>query len=269
MGREAVPSFSNVLAVIATPVCVWQQVTLLEALNEVGVFVLWKKWAKTFGRLVLTGTYPRLYRSHFKGHFLILYDFTFQIFDFLKTSITRSCKDLQILQASKFLQDLCPQQYDVTAVILEVVKNRWVVATCCRVLSGLWKGECFSLVRVLWDHKITADLLSAVNTVKIQSFYHSFIVANLNKQKDRYINLLLHPKSWHVMWQRTKLIRTVCFLVGKKMKKVWVILLAVVCVLIKPWVIGSLTVCFPRVVSPLNILGDSSVICHHLSFSLM
>ncbi|KAM7102062.1 Fanconi anemia group I protein isoform 1-T1 [Ciconia maguari] len=46
-----------------------------------------------------------------------------QIFDFLKTSITRSCKDLQFLQASKFLQDLFPQRYDVTAVILEVVKN--------------------------------------------------------------------------------------------------------------------------------------------------
>ncbi|NXT24142.1 FANCI protein, partial [Syrrhaptes paradoxus] len=46
-----------------------------------------------------------------------------QIFDFLKTSITKSCKDLQFLQASKFLQDLFPQQYDVTAVILEVVKN--------------------------------------------------------------------------------------------------------------------------------------------------
>ncbi|XP_065703237.1 Fanconi anemia group I protein isoform X1 [Patagioenas fasciata] len=46
-----------------------------------------------------------------------------QIFDLLKTSITRSCKDLQFLQASKFLQDLFPQQYDVTAVILEVVKN--------------------------------------------------------------------------------------------------------------------------------------------------
>uniref|UniRef100_A0A8C3JW16 FA complementation group I n=1 Tax=Calidris pygmaea TaxID=425635 RepID=A0A8C3JW16_9CHAR len=46
-----------------------------------------------------------------------------QIFDFLKTSITRSCKDLQFLQASKFLQDLFPQQYDVTTVILEVVKN--------------------------------------------------------------------------------------------------------------------------------------------------
>ncbi|NXM68957.1 FANCI protein, partial [Serilophus lunatus] len=46
-----------------------------------------------------------------------------QIFDFLKTSITRSCKDLQFLQASKFLQDLFPQQCDVSAVILEVVKN--------------------------------------------------------------------------------------------------------------------------------------------------
>ncbi|NXX95285.1 FANCI protein, partial [Centropus bengalensis] len=46
-----------------------------------------------------------------------------QIFDFLKTSITRSCKDLQILQGSKFLQDLFPQQYDVSAVILEVVKS--------------------------------------------------------------------------------------------------------------------------------------------------
>ncbi|NWS98528.1 FANCI protein, partial [Mionectes macconnelli] len=46
-----------------------------------------------------------------------------QIFDFLKTSITRSCKDLQFLQASKFLQDLFPQQYDVSAVILEVVEN--------------------------------------------------------------------------------------------------------------------------------------------------
>ncbi|NXT36051.1 FANCI protein, partial [Pelecanoides urinatrix] len=46
-----------------------------------------------------------------------------QIFDFLKTSITRSCKDLQFLQASKFLQDLFPQQYDITTVILEVVKN--------------------------------------------------------------------------------------------------------------------------------------------------
>ncbi|NXN91847.1 FANCI protein, partial [Rhinopomastus cyanomelas] len=46
-----------------------------------------------------------------------------QIFDFLKTSITRSCKDLQFLQASKFLQDLFPQRYDVTAVILEVVNN--------------------------------------------------------------------------------------------------------------------------------------------------
>lgn len=101
----------------------------------------------------LTGTYPRLYRSRFKDHFLTLNDFMFQIFDFLKTSITRSCKDLQFLQASKFLQDLFPQQYDVTTVILEVVKNRWVVATCCRMLNGLWEGESFSLARILWGAK--------------------------------------------------------------------------------------------------------------------
>ncbi|XP_064014178.1 Fanconi anemia group I protein [Pogoniulus pusillus] len=46
-----------------------------------------------------------------------------QIFDFLKTSITRSCKDLQFLQASKFLQDLFPHQHDVSSVVLEVVQN--------------------------------------------------------------------------------------------------------------------------------------------------
>uniref|UniRef100_A0A8B9P2N4 FA complementation group I n=1 Tax=Apteryx owenii TaxID=8824 RepID=A0A8B9P2N4_APTOW len=46
-----------------------------------------------------------------------------QIFDFLKTSIVRSCKDLQFLQGSRFLQDLFPQKYDVTAIILEVVEN--------------------------------------------------------------------------------------------------------------------------------------------------
>ncbi|XP_067161960.1 Fanconi anemia group I protein isoform X2 [Apteryx mantelli] len=46
-----------------------------------------------------------------------------QIFDFLKTSIMRSCKDLQFLQGSRFLQDLFPQKYDVTAIILEVVEN--------------------------------------------------------------------------------------------------------------------------------------------------
>ncbi|XP_064373311.1 Fanconi anemia group I protein isoform X2 [Dromaius novaehollandiae] len=46
-----------------------------------------------------------------------------QIFDFLKTSIVRSCKDMQFLQGSRFLQDLFPQKYDITAIILEVVEN--------------------------------------------------------------------------------------------------------------------------------------------------
>lgn len=139
------PSFSNVLALWLLPQSTsGSKLPSLRHLLRLVYLFCERSRAKTSGRSVLPGTYPRLHRSHLKDHFLALCDFMFQIFDFLKTSITRSCKDLQFLQASKFLQDLCPQQYDVTAVILEVVKNRWVVATCCRVLSELWKGECFS-----------------------------------------------------------------------------------------------------------------------------
>ncbi|XP_019359617.1 PREDICTED: Fanconi anemia group I protein [Gavialis gangeticus] len=46
-----------------------------------------------------------------------------RVFDFLKASIMKSCKDQQLIQGSKFLQDLFPQQYDVSAIILEVVEN--------------------------------------------------------------------------------------------------------------------------------------------------
>ncbi|XP_019388724.1 PREDICTED: Fanconi anemia group I protein [Crocodylus porosus] len=46
-----------------------------------------------------------------------------RVFDFLKASIMKSCKDQQLIQGSKFLQDLFPQQYDVPAIILEVVEN--------------------------------------------------------------------------------------------------------------------------------------------------
>ncbi|XP_065268924.1 Fanconi anemia group I protein isoform X2 [Emys orbicularis] len=53
----------------------------------------------------------------------IKHRFVEQVFDFLKMSIVRSCKDLQFLQGSKFLQDLFPQQYDVASIILEVVEN--------------------------------------------------------------------------------------------------------------------------------------------------
>lgn len=140
----------------------------------------------------LTGTYPRLYRSHFKNHFLTLNDFMFQIFDFLKTSITRSCKDLQFLQASKFLQDLFPQQYDVTAVILEVVKNRWVLAMCCRTVNELWEGESFGLARVLWGAKYCRPG-AARNSVKIQSFYPSFILVIFLKKKKKCSCINLHP----------------------------------------------------------------------------
>lgn len=141
----------------------------------------------------LTGTYPRLYRSHFKDHFLSLNDFMFQIFDFLKTSITRSCKDLQFLQASRFLQDLFPQQYDVTAVILEVVENRWVVATCCRTLFFFfWRG-------MVWDAKYCWPR----NSVKIQSFYPSFILVTWKKgNKMQLCKSALPPSNPSVWWYK-------------------------------------------------------------------
>nr|XP_038956966.1 Fanconi anemia group I protein isoform X3 [Rattus norvegicus] len=46
-----------------------------------------------------------------------------QVFDFLKTSVVKSFKDLQLLQGSKFLQTLVPQRTCVSTMILEVVKN--------------------------------------------------------------------------------------------------------------------------------------------------
>ncbi|XP_008068810.1 Fanconi anemia group I protein isoform X1 [Carlito syrichta] len=46
-----------------------------------------------------------------------------QVFDLLKTSIVKSFKDLQLLQSSKFLQNLVPHKSYISAMILEVVKN--------------------------------------------------------------------------------------------------------------------------------------------------
>ncbi|XP_042328112.1 Fanconi anemia group I protein [Sceloporus undulatus] len=52
-----------------------------------------------------------------------IHRFQEQVFDFLKMSIMRSFKDKQFLQGSKFLQDLAPQCYDISAVFLKVVAN--------------------------------------------------------------------------------------------------------------------------------------------------
>ncbi|XP_005381612.1 PREDICTED: Fanconi anemia group I protein [Chinchilla lanigera] len=46
-----------------------------------------------------------------------------QVFDLLKTSIVKSFKDLQLLQGSKFLQNLVPHRTCIAAMILEVVKS--------------------------------------------------------------------------------------------------------------------------------------------------
>ncbi|XP_044774272.1 Fanconi anemia group I protein isoform X2 [Neomonachus schauinslandi] len=46
-----------------------------------------------------------------------------QVFDLLKASVVKSFKDLQLLQGSKFLQNLVPHRSCVSTMILEVVKN--------------------------------------------------------------------------------------------------------------------------------------------------
>ncbi|XP_062944841.1 Fanconi anemia group I protein isoform X1 [Cynocephalus volans] len=46
-----------------------------------------------------------------------------QVFDLLKTSVIKSFKDRQLLQGSKFLQNLIPHRPCVSTMILEVVKN--------------------------------------------------------------------------------------------------------------------------------------------------
>uniref|UniRef100_A0A452J2U3 Uncharacterized protein n=1 Tax=Gopherus agassizii TaxID=38772 RepID=A0A452J2U3_9SAUR len=78
--------------------------------------------------------------------------FMFQVFDFLKMSIVRSCKDLQFLQGSKFLQDLFPQQYDVASIILEVVENSafgWDHVTQGLVNLGFTLMESYEPKKVL------------------------------------------------------------------------------------------------------------------------
>ncbi|XP_030045550.1 Fanconi anemia group I protein [Microcaecilia unicolor] len=52
-----------------------------------------------------------------------IHRFEDQVFDFLKTLIVKSIRDLQFQQSSKFLQDLVPQLCSVSAMTLETVKN--------------------------------------------------------------------------------------------------------------------------------------------------
>ncbi|XP_059534254.1 Fanconi anemia group I protein isoform X2 [Myotis daubentonii] len=46
-----------------------------------------------------------------------------KVFDLLKASVFKSFKDLQLLQGSKFLQNLVPHRSCVSSMVLEVVKN--------------------------------------------------------------------------------------------------------------------------------------------------
>lgn len=190
--------------------------------------------------------------------------FVFQIFDLLKTSITRSCKDLQFLQASKFLQDLFPQQYDVTAVILEVVKNRWVVATCCRTHNGICEGETFSLTRMLWGAKycwLGAGREQYQNPKVLSRFY----TYELETKAQLYKSAPSTP-NLSIWWYRLNWPGPSLFLTGKAADGVSH---AANCSLCSDQGMSDrFTVFFPHMVSPLIIPWDRSVICHPLAFNL-
>ncbi|KAM9586227.1 Fanconi anemia group I protein isoform 2-T2 [Trichechus inunguis] len=60
-----------------------------------------------------------------------------QVFDLLKTSVVKSFKDLQLLQGSKFLQNLVSHKSCVSTMILEVVKNRVPVHQACKLGASI------------------------------------------------------------------------------------------------------------------------------------
>ncbi|XP_036787922.2 Fanconi anemia group I protein [Manis pentadactyla] len=75
-----------------------------------------------------------------------------QVFDLLKALIIKSFKDLQLLQGSKFLQNLVLQRPCVSTMILEVVKNSvhsWDYATQSLVELGLFLMDLYGPKKVL------------------------------------------------------------------------------------------------------------------------
>ncbi|KAK2494182.1 hypothetical protein MC885_001780, partial [Smutsia gigantea] len=75
-----------------------------------------------------------------------------QVFDLLKALIIKSFKDLQLLQGSKFLQNLVLQRPCVSTMILEVVKNSvhsWDYVTQSLVELGLFLMDLYGPKKVL------------------------------------------------------------------------------------------------------------------------
>ncbi|XP_062357069.1 Fanconi anemia group I protein isoform X4 [Cinclus cinclus] len=138
-----------------------------------------------------------------------------QIFDFLKTSITRSCKDMQFLQASKFLQDLFPQQYDITAVILEVVKNRQLDARKAavagfllllrnfKVLGSLSSSQCSQAIGAT---QVQADVHACYNSAANEAFCLEILGSLrrcLSQQAD--VRLMLYEGFYDVLRRNSQL----------------------------------------------------------------
>ncbi|KAB0398356.1 hypothetical protein E2I00_019110, partial [Balaenoptera physalus] len=74
---------------------------------------------KVYNSLVFLLSFPEQFHSH-PASSIFPYK---NVFDLLKSLVIKSFKDLQLLQGSKFLQNLVPHRCCVSTMILEVVKN--------------------------------------------------------------------------------------------------------------------------------------------------
>uniref|UniRef100_A0A8C0PXD8 FA complementation group I n=1 Tax=Canis lupus familiaris TaxID=9615 RepID=A0A8C0PXD8_CANLF len=90
-----------------------------------------------------------------------------QVFDLLKASVVKSFKDLQLLQGSKFLQNLVTQRSCVSTMILEVVKNSvhsWDHVTQGLVEFGFILMDSYGPKKILDGKTIeTSSSLSKIN----------------------------------------------------------------------------------------------------------
>nr|XP_020021060.1 Fanconi anemia group I protein isoform X3 [Castor canadensis] len=133
-----------------------------------------------------------------------------QVFDLLKTLVMKSFKDLQLLQSSKFLQNLVPQRGCVSTTILEVVKNSvhsWDHVTqglvefgfilmdsygSKKIVDGKMTGSSSSLSRTPHQHACRLGASILLETFKIHEMIRQEI---LEQVLNRVVNRASFPIS--------------------------------------------------------------------------
>lgn len=180
---------------------IWQQVALLEALNEVGVFVLRHKWVQTFGRLywnLCSGwcsywNVPKTIQVSFQRSFPLTQWFYVPDIWFLEN-----------INHKKLQGPAVPSGLQVSAGF--VSSTIW--CNCCHSRSGGKQVSCCHMLQntffffwrgMVWDAKYCWPR----NSVKIQSFYPSFILVTWKKgNKMQLCKSALPPSNPSVWWYK-------------------------------------------------------------------